>query len=129
MQVAKQSLLNLQNIEDDSGRREYIRSVDNDLRNLFIMSQANVRFGTGTDGDRGENMAGEFQKFTSDGSADTEFSVTHTLGVVPIGTIVLGQDKAGSLYQLSDTGTAWTSTTVYYKCDVASVTFLVFLIK
>lgn len=117
------------NFDPNSGISSYIRDVDTDLRNLFLMMSGRIRFGDGTDGELGENMSGEFQRFTSDSSANTEFSVTHRLGAVPIGYIVLGQDKAGSLYQLSGTGTTWTSSTIYLKCDVASVEFLVFLIK
>lgn len=105
------------------------KQVDTDLQNLFLITQSRIRFGDGTDGTNGENISGQFQEFTSDGSADTEFSVTHTIGSVPVGRIILFQDLAGSLYQGPSTGTAWTATTVFFKCDVASVTFKVFLIK
>ena len=108
---------------------EYLRDIDSDLRSLFLLTQGRISFGDGVDGNRGENIDGEFQVFTSHATANTEFSVAHTLGVVPIGYIVMGQDKAGSLYQLSGTGTAWTSTTIYFKCDATSVQFRVFLIK
>lgn len=125
MKVAKQS----QFIQSGEDVKKHLVEVDNDLRTLFLAMQGRVRFGTFTDGNNSENLSGQFQEFTSDATPDTEFSVTHTLGVVPEGVIVLGQDKAGSLYQLNDTGTAWTTTTIYFKCDVASVTFKVFLLK
>jgi len=104
-------------------------NVDADLTSLFLAMQGRLRFGDGGDGDRGENIHGEFQQFTTSATPDAENTVSHTLGSVPVGCLVLGQDKAGSLYQLSDTGTAWTSSNLYLKCDVASVTFLVFLLK
>lgn len=103
--------------------------VDRDLKSLFDLSYGRVRFGGGGDGDRGENMSGEFQQFTSHAVAGTEFSVSHTIGAVPIGRIILWQNLAGHLFQGPTTGTAWTATTVYFKSDVASVTFLVFLLK
>jgi len=108
---------------------KYVVDVDRDLSNLFLAISGRIRFGAGTDNTDGENINGEFQQFTSDASANTEFSVSHSLGSVPVGYIVLGQDKAGSLYQLSNTGTAWTSSTIYLKCSVSSVTFLIFLLR
>ena len=53
-------------------------------------------------------------------SPDTEDTTAHTLGKVPTGFFVISQDKAGSLY---DSGTAFTATNIFTKCDVASVTF------
>jgi hypothetical protein len=50
----------------------------------------------------------------------TEFSVAHTLGKIPVGFIVHGQDKAGSLY---DGGTTNTATLLYLKSDGSEVTF------
>lgn len=103
--------------------------VDTDLKNLFLWSQGRVRIGTGVDGDFGENVEGQFQVFTTSGTPDAENTIAHDLESVPIGYIVVGQDKAGSLYQKSDTGTTWTSTNLYLKCDVASVDFTIFLLK
>lgn len=105
---------------------DYVFDLDKDMRNLGNLVNGRVRFGDGVDGARGENISGEFQVFTSDGVADAENTIAHTLGAVPIGYIVLNQDKAGSLY---DSGTAWTATNIYLKSDVASVTFKVFLLK
>ena len=55
-------------------------------------------------------------------TADAQVEVTHTLGKVPAGYIVYAQDKAGSLYT-STGGTAWSTTKLYLKCSIASVTF------
>lgn len=52
------------------------------------------------------------------GSADTEFSVTHHLGRAPSGYIITKSDKACSVY---DSGTTWTTTLIYLKCDTANV--------
>ncbi len=105
---------------------DYLKNVDNDLISLFLFGQGRVRFGEGTTGTRGENISGEFVTYTSNGSVDTEDTIAHTIGAVPIGYIVIKQDKAGSLY---DSGTSWTDSNVYLKCDVASVTFSLFLLK
>jgi len=52
------------------------------------------------------------------GTADTEFSVSHHLGRVPNGFLVTKIDKAATVY---DSGTSWTTTTVYLKCSAANV--------
>lgn len=127
MKLAKISKLPILNLPDVV--RNYLRNLDSDIERLYLLTQGRVRFGTGTDGDRGENLSGEFVQFTTSGSANAENTIAHTLGSVPIGYIIIGQNKAASLYQLSDTGTAWTSSNIYLKCDTATVTFNVFLLK
>jgi len=105
--------------------QQFGRDVDTDLKNFALFTQGRVRFGDGVDNVRGENMSGEFHAFTTAG-ANTEVVVPHTLGAIPVGRIVISQDKAGSLYSST---TAWTSTNIYVKCDVATVTFKIFLLK
>lgn len=106
-----------------------IRQVDQDLDSLFVCLQGRVRFGPGTSGNDGENIFGQWLQVTTNGTKDTEDTFTHTCGTVPVGYIIVWQDKAGSLYQGPSTGTAWTSTRIYLKCSVASVTFKLFLLK
>ncbi len=57
---------------------------------------------------------------TTSATPDAENTVAHTLGKVPSGYIVYSQDKAGSLYL---GGTAWTSSNIYLKSNIASVAF------
>jgi hypothetical protein len=102
-----------------------MRRLEQDLSQLFLFSQGRVRFGTGTDGDRGENISGEFQVVTSS-TADTEFTVAHGLGATPIGFLVLRTDKGGVVY---DSGTAWNDTNIYLKCTTATTTLTLFLLK
>lgn len=56
--------------------------------------------------------------YTSNAVANTQDTVAHTLGKVPIGYIVVSQDKAGIVY---NGGTTWTTTNIYLKNSVASV--------
>ena len=106
-----------------------IRILDLNVKKLYTALNGRIRFGDAADEEQGENVQGEFQLFTSDGTPDTEFSVTHGLGAIPLGRIILHQDIAGHLYQGPTTGTSWTDTTAFFKSDVASVTFLIFLLK
>ena len=67
-----------------------------------------------------DNVDSRRVSVTSHATPGTEFSVTHTLGKIPKGRIVYGQDKAGSLYAGSTTNT---TTTMYFKSDASSATF------
>lgn len=124
MKCVINSRLNVQN-----DLQKQIPILQNDLDKIGRCLNGRVRFGRGTDGDRGENMMGEFQQFTTSATPDAENTIGHTVGAIPVGLIILWQDKAGSLYQGPTTGTAWTSTNIYLKCSVASVTFKVFLVQ
>lgn len=55
--------------------------------------------------------------FTSNGLPDTEDAIVHLLGRKPIRFIVTYKDKAADVY---NSGTAWTSTQIYLKTNVAS---------
>lgn len=99
--------------------------IEQDINRIIECLKGRVRFGTGTDGDRGENIAGEFQVIADTGSANTQFSVTHTLGAVPVGYIILKNSKSGVIYDGTD---AWTSTTIYLKCSAANAAITIFLI-
>lgn len=59
------------------------------------------------------------------GNANTEFSVDHNLNRTPTGFILTKSDKACSIY---DSGTSWTTSTIYLKCNVANaaITITVF---
>ena len=108
---------------------EQIRILQLQIDKLYQVLQGRVSFGVGTDGINGQNISGQFQTYTSNATPDTEDTIAHTIGSVPLGYIVFTQNKAGSLYGTASLGTAWTSTNIYVKCSVASVAFLLFLVK
>jgi hypothetical protein len=111
---------------DKQQPEDYIKDVDKDLINLFTVLKGRVAFGSGSDGAKGENISGEFQVYTSNAVADTEDTIAHTLGAVPIGFIVINIDKGGVVY---DGGTAWTSSNIYLKCSTTSTNITLFLLK
>ena len=106
-----------------------IKNYDTDITTIINCLQGRVRFGPGTSGNGGENIQGTFLQIVTNGVANTESTFTHNMGAVPVGYIVLWQDKAGSLYQGPATGTAWTTSQLSLKCSVATVTFLLFILK
>jgi hypothetical protein len=79
------------------------------------------------------NLNGQWINVQAPGAANTEFSMTHSLTDsngnprVPSFYWYIS-DVAAKLYQLPTTGTAWTTTTVYLKCDTASANLRIFLI-
>jgi len=106
-----------------------IRVLQNQIDKLYDCLHGRVSFGTGVDGVSGMNVEGEWQSYVSNATPDTEDTIAHTVGSVPLGYLVVTQDKAGSIYGTASLGTAWTSSAIYVKCSVASVTFLLFLVK
>jgi len=113
-------------IKDEKKVEALIKDFNSDLLRIVLCLNGRVRFGTGEDGTVGENIQGEFQVYTSNGSANTEDTIAHTLGSVPIGYIVLKQDKASSVY----TGTtAWSDSNIYLRQTGTSVTTTLFLLK
>ncbi len=114
------------NLDTTEDKDQYRRNLDDDIKQLAILTHGRVRFGTGLDGIRGENIAGEFQVYTSNGSADTEDTVAHGLDSVPIGYIVLKQDKGSIVY---DSGTAWTADSIFLKQTGTSVATTLFILK
>lgn len=128
MIVIKKSSYNASRYAHDKFDNSDIINYDTDIGNIISCLSGRVRFGPGTSGNNGENIAGQFLTITTNAIVNTETTFTHSLGSVPVGYLVLGQDKAGSLYQLSGTGTIWTSTTISLKCSVASVNFKLFLL-
>jgi hypothetical protein len=66
-----------------------------------------------------DNADARIVSFTSNGVANTEETVAHTLGKVPTGFLVCNLDKAASIYSGP---TAWTKTNIYLKSNTASTT-------
>lgn len=106
-----------------------IRRVDDDFKSIFTCLQGRVRFGNGNTGSNGENIDGKFLTITTNGTADTESTFTHNMGSVPVGYIILWQDKAGSIYQGPTTGTSWTNNTISLKGSAISITAKLFLLQ
>lgn len=124
MRVANTQVLN-----ENMPLQAQITVLQTQMNKLFTALQGRVSFGTGVDGISGQNISGQWQLFTVAAGANVEFNVAHTVGSVPLGYIVVSQDKAGQLYGQATTGTAWTSTQISLKSTVDAVTYLIFLVK
>jgi hypothetical protein len=71
-----------------------------------------------------DNFNAEILEISDSGVADSEITVAHTLKRTPTGFIVTYINKAGVVYV---SGTAWTATNIYLKCNVASCAIKVFV--
>lgn len=72
------------------------------------------------------NIKGAWRTIVTPGVADTEFTLTHNLGQIPNGILVVSVDKAAIVY--ASRKTSWTGTQMFLKCNVASVTLTGFVI-
>ena len=72
-----------------------------------------------------DNFNAEIVSLSDSGNANSENEIAHTLKRVPTGYLVLKVNAAGIVY---DSGTAWTDTKIYLKCNAANcaITILVF---
>ena len=129
MIVVKKSNYNASRYAHDKFDNSDIINYDTDFTNVVNCLNGRVRFGPGVSGNNGENMAGQFLTITTNATPDVESTFSHTLGSIPVGYLILGQNKSGILYQLSNTGTAWTNSSISLKCSVASVNFKLFLLS
>lgn len=115
---------------DKTDPTRWAREVDNDLGNVVTALQGRVRFGpNNTVTNKGENILGQFVTYTTNGTPNTEDTVPHSLGSIPVGYIVVSKSKAGDIYQQATTGTIWSSSNLYLKCTVASVVVTLFLLQ
>lgn len=75
--------------------------------------------------DFNDNFNCQIKTYTTNGTANTEDAVSHTLKRIPTGYLIIGRDKAGIVY---NSGTTWTTTDIYLKCSVTSmaVTIIIF---
>jgi choice-of-anchor A domain-containing protein len=85
-------------------------------------TQTNAGPGTAYSG----NMNGQWANVTAPGAANTQFSIAHNLNRIPSFYFYIA-DRSCNLYQLPNTGTAWTTTNIFLKCDVASAVLRVFI--
>lgn len=122
-------LANTQVLNESMPIQNQIAVLQTQIKKLFTCLQGRISFGTGVDGTQSGNIDGEWQLFTVGAGANVEFNVAHTVGSIPLGYIVVSQDKAGNLYQQATTGTAWTATQISLKSTVDAVTYLIFIVK
>lgn len=107
------------------GKEDVPRNLGRWSERLARVLNGNVSYGStmlNTDGDRNLNIWKATG--TTPGSANTDFTITHSLGRIPITIVGQDTDNGGLLYRGS---VAWSKTTVTLKCTTASANFNVVL--
>lgn len=85
----------------------------------------NVSFGATTSNtDRDRNIDSFKASGTTPGVANTQFTINHTLGRVPV-TFFGHTNNGGVLYQ---SATPWTKTQIFLKCTTATAAYQVVVI-
>ena len=117
-------------IFDDQMNQETMSKMLNDnFIQINAALQGRIRFGSTdaqfVDKQTSENIDGRFVVYTTNGTANTEDAVAHSLGSKPKGFLVMRVDKGGVVY---DSGTTWTSTQLFLKCTTTSTLVTLFLI-
>lgn len=128
MRVQQQSTLNAQTsiVKDDVTSQNQNIGIITDISNLCRATNGLLRFGDANTGQNGENIAGQWVTFVTSGTANSAFSVNHTMGASPIGFIVTSINKGAILYT---SGTSFTPSTVNFNCTVSNTTATVFLLR
>lgn len=109
----------------------YLRSIPQVLQRALVLVgndlsrviNGNISFGNLTDGT--DNITGFWYSGVTPNPAGTEFQVTHNLGRVPTGWLVVNADQACSVYKGA---TVWTTSKMYLKCSAATVNLVIFVI-
>lgn len=102
------------------------QSLYDAIRNHGRVLNQQVSFGSqsGTNNEADRNIQCSKAQGTTPSTANTEFSVTHNLGRIPV-TFFGHVNQSGTLYKST---TAWTKTTIYLKCSAASASYSLVII-
>lgn len=94
----------------DDQEKDFFKAVQDFAKNVVTILNRGIAFD--------DNVDCRDCQFTSSGTPDAENTVAHTLGKVPTGFIVYSINKGAVVYKGT---TAWTSTNIYLKVNVATV--------
>lgn len=107
---------------DPVNRDDLTLALNNIWEQIVRAVNGKIWFGSVANGP--DNIDGTTLEQADTGAANTAFSLTHNLGRIPVGFIVVYADLATSIY---DGGVAWTSTTISLKSSTANVHLRVFV--
>lgn len=102
--------------------QQTLLDLESYLLEFVRINDGNLGFGDGTDPD---NLIGKWLTYTTNAIADTEDTLTHDLGMVPVGFIVMEPPNGGFIYKGT---TAWTTSQIFLKCSAANKTAKIFVV-
>lgn len=89
-----------------------------------VPSTVLFRGGFHTIAQRCDNIDGVLIKVPNSGTANTEFTIVHNLGRIPVGFDVKRINSASTVF---DSGTAWTKTKMFLKCSGGNAIITLFV--
>jgi hypothetical protein len=92
------------------------------VEDLFKLTNRNISFGTQVNG-IDQNIAGQMVEVANTGAANTQFTVTHNLGRVPLYLDVKYINGNGVVWSSSPA----TSTQAFYTCSLANAHVRLFI--
>jgi hypothetical protein len=105
--------------KDGNLTEQAILVMNSNITEIYRKVNGHLSLGDGSQSSLTGNVYGQWIEFTTPSAPDTEFAVDHGLSFTPFARFVARQDAAGHLYDSNIFG--WGPTTVYFKCDTASV--------
>jgi len=102
--------------------RLFVEMVKKIYQNLTNVINGNLGFGDGTNAD---NINGVWSNVTAPGAPNTDFTITHNLGRIPVGYWVMQADRATDIYTGS---VAATKTQLTLRSSVASAVLRIFIV-
>jgi len=94
------------------------RKFDKDLITVLGSLSNNLKLILDAGIDFDDNIDCVFITYTSNVVANTQDTIAHGLGKIPIGFVVIDRDKAGVVFRSGSS----TSVNLFLKCNVASTT-------
>lgn len=102
--------------------QETLVSLEEALTEQARAINGGLGFGDETDFD---NLMGKWLAYATNAVANTEDELTHNLGAVPIGFIVMTPPATGVVNRGT---TSWTTSKLYLKCSGAAQTAVIFVL-
>lgn len=95
------------------------------LNQWFQLLIGKVSFGDPDNNSFKDNITGVYVDVTF--VANVEKAINHNLQLIPVGYLQISSIVSCNVYQQKGTGTAWTSTKIYLKCDQSTTVRLFIL--
>jgi hypothetical protein len=97
------------------------------LTNHARVLSGNIEFGTNmTNSEQGVNIKCSKATGTTPGAANTDFTVKHILGRIPITLAGWDTNNGGVIYR--SPATPWTKATATFRCTTASASYNIILV-
>jgi hypothetical protein len=102
----------------------FVSMLQKVYRNLGFVVNGHISFG---DGSNADNIDGVWVAITTGATPDTDFTVDHNLGRVPVGYSVARRALAVDVYDGSGGVGAWTNSQMILRATIPGISVLLFV--